>query len=271
MNVIPSASANVPGHHAFASAICCGVNIGGEGIRTDLRASDMADKKRLLLVEDEETLRSTLRMNFELEGYDVTTAARGSEAQERIRGARFDGIVLDVMLPDVDGFTICETMRLEGNATPVLFLTARGLPHDRIRALRSGDDYLGKPFELEELLLRVTKLVARSQAGSVSVGPSKRSFGINEVDFDSYDIVGQRGLKKRLTQREIMLLRLLMDRVNEVVSREEILQKVWGYDVFPTTRTIDNFIVAFRKYFEPDPRAPKHFHGVRGVGYKFIP
>jgi two-component system alkaline phosphatase synthesis response regulator PhoP len=227
--------------------------------------------KRLLLVEDEETLRSTLRLNFELEGYDVTTAVRGSEALDRIRGARFDGIVLDVMLPDVDGFTICETMRLEGNVTPVLFLTARTLPQERIRGLRSGEDYLGKPFELEELLLRVRKLVARNVTDNPSSGPSKRSFGDNMVDFDSYDVRGQRGMAKRLTQREILLLKLLMDRADEVVSREEILQKVWGYDVFPTTRTIDNFIVAFRKYFEPEPRAPRHFHSIRGVGYKFTP
>lgn len=225
--------------------------------------------KRLLLVEDEETLRSTLRLNFELEGYDVTTAIRGSEALERIRGARFDGVVLDVMLPDVDGFTICETMRLEGNDTPVLFLTARTLPQERIRGLRSAEDYLGKPFELEELLLRVRKLLARRGFDNPSTGPSKRSFGANTVDFDSYEVKGQRGLAKRLTQREILLLKLLMDRSDEVVSREEILQKVWGYDVFPTTRTIDNFIVAFRKYFEPEPRAPRHFHSIRGVGYKF--
>ena len=227
------------------------------------------EPKRLLLVEDEETLRSTLRLNFELDGYDVTTAVRGSEALERIRGARFDGIVMDVMLPDVDGFTICETMRLEGNSTPVLFLTARTLPQDRIRALRSGDDHLGKPFELEELRLRVQKLVSRGAEHGAVVSPSKRSFGGNSVDFDSYEVSGQRGLHKSLTQREIHLLRLLMDHANEVVSREEILQKVWGYDVFPTTRTIDNFIVAFRKYFEPEPRAPRHFHSIRGVGYKF--
>ncbi|MBK8612027.1 MAG: response regulator transcription factor [Flavobacteriales bacterium] len=227
--------------------------------------------KRLLLVEDEESLRSSLRLNFELEGYDVTTAARGSEAMERIRGARFDGIVMDVMLPDVDGFTICETMRLEGDRTPVLFLTARTLPQDRIRGLKSGDDHLGKPFELEELLLRVQKLMARSDGGSSRVGPSKRTFGTNAVDFDSFEVVGQRGLHKQLTQREIMLLKLLMDRANEVVAREEILEKVWGYDVFPTTRTIDNFIVSFRKYFEVEPRDPQHFMSIRGVGYKFVP
>lgn len=228
-------------------------------------------KKRLLLVEDEESLRSSLRLNFELEGYEVTTAVRGSEALERIRGARFDGIVLDVMLPDVDGFTICETIRLEGDRTPVLFLTARTLPADRIRGLRSGEDYLGKPFELQELLLRVEKLVARGEEATTHQGPTKRVFGSNSVDFDSYEISGQNGLRKRLTQREVLLLKLLMDRANEVVSREEILQKVWGYDVYPTTRTIDNFIVAFRKYFEPDPRNSRHFRSVRGVGYTFVP
>ncbi len=228
--------------------------------------------KRLLLVEDEESLRSTLRMNFELEGYDVTTAVRGGEALDRIRGARFDGIILDVMLPDVDGFTICETIRLEGDRTPVLFLTARSTPADRVRGLRAGEDYLGKPFDLQELLLRVEKLVARSDEGTPApTAATHRKFGTNTVDFETYEITGQRGLTKRLTHREMLLLRLLTDRAGEVVSREEILQKVWGYDVFPTTRTIDNFIVSFRKYFEADPHTPKHFRSVRGVGYIFTP
>lgn len=227
-------------------------------------------KKRLLLVEDEETLRSTLRMNFELEGYDVTTAVRGSEALDRIHGAHFDGIVLDVMLPDVDGFTICETIRIEGDRTPVLFLTARTTPADRVRGLRTGDDYLGKPFDLRELLLRVEKLVSRSRTEAVPQASGLRTFGTNTVDFDRYEITGQRGLRKRLTQREVMLLRLLTERAGEVVSREEILQKVWGYDVFPTTRTIDNFIVSFRKYFEVNPQSPKHFMSIRGVGYLFV-
>ncbi len=235
-------------------------------------AMDRTNNKRLLLVEDEESLRSSLRLNFELEGYDVNTAVRGSEALDRIRGARYDGIVLDVMLPDVDGFTICETIRLEGDRTPVLFLTARTLPADRIRGLRSGEDYLAKPFELEELLLRVAKLVARGEeATAPTVGPVRRTFGTNTVDFGTYEVTGQRGMSKRLTQREILLLKLLMERENQVVSREEILQKVWGYDVFPTTRTIDNFIVSFRKYFEPDPQEPRYFRSVRGVGYTFIP
>lgn len=229
------------------------------------------EKKRLLLVEDEESLRSTLRMNFELEGYAVTTAERGGEALERIRGARFDGIVLDVMLPDVDGFTICETIRLEGDRTPVLFLTARTSSSDRVRGLRAGDDFLAKPFDLQELLLRLEKLVERGEVGHTTALSPEVEFGGNKVNFETYEIRGQRGLKKRITHREMLLLRMLTERRGEVVSREEILQKVWGYDVYPTTRTIDNFIVSFRKYFEPDPRNPKHFLSVRGVGYTFTP
>lgn len=230
----------------------------------------MERKKRLLLVEDEETLRASLRLNFELEGYDVTTAARGSEALQRIRGARFDGIVMDVMLPDVDGFTICETMRLDGNTTPVLFLTARSAPQDRIRGLRAGDDHLAKPFELEELLLRVVKLTAR--AGTEPQGiPGVVNFGGNRLDLNGFTAIGQGGAQRALSEREVKLLRLLVDKQGQVVSREEILEKVWGYDVFPTTRTIDNFIVAFRKLFEADPRVPRHFHSVRGVGYRFDP
>ena len=227
-----------------------------------------APKKRVLLVEDEESLRASLKLNFELEGYDVTTAVRGEEALEKIRGARFDGIVMDVMLPDIDGFAICETMRVEGDRTPVLFLTARTTPQDRIRGLRSGDDHLGKPFELEELLLRLGKLLARS-TGSTATGPAVRRFGGNEVDLEAFTALGHSGQEQRLTDREVKLLRLLMDREGQVVSREEILEKVWGYNVFPSTRTVDNYIVAFRKLFEPDPRAPRHFQSIRGVGYRF--
>lgn len=229
----------------------------------------MENKKRLLLVEDEENLRSTLKLNFELEGYDVTVAARGSEALDRIRGARFDGIVLDVMLPDRDGFSICETMRVEGNKTPVLFLTARTTPTDRVRSLRSGDDHLGKPFELEELLLRVEKLVRRSAAETPS-RPQIRRFGGNEVDLGAFRAVDGQGRTHLLSDREVKLLRLLMDREGQVVSREEILEKVWGYDVYPSTRTIDNYLVALRKRFEADPKAPRHFESVRGVGYRFV-
>ncbi|HQW06313.1 MAG: response regulator transcription factor [Flavobacteriales bacterium] len=226
-------------------------------------------KPRVLLVEDEEALRSALRLNFELEGYEVTAVSTGPDGLEKLRGARFDAVVMDVMLPGMDGFTVVETIRLEGNGTPVLFLTARAAPDDRIRGLKAGDDHLAKPFELEELLLRVSKLVDRSRKLPSSTVLASYSFGANHVDFQKYEIRGHNGEVRTLSQREMMLLRLLVEREGEVVSREEILQKVWGYNVFPTTRTVDNFIVGFRKYFEFDPREPRHFHSVRGVGYKF--
>ncbi len=230
------------------------------------------DTLRILLVEDEEALRLTLKLNFELEGYHVTTAVTGPDALDRIRGARFDLVVMDVMLPGMDGYSVVETIRLEGDVTPVLFLTARNAAADRIRGLRTGDDHLGKPFELEELLLRVAKLIQRT-GPSTTPGALRTSydFGRNHIDFNSYEIIGHDGERRSLSQREMLLLRLLVEREGDVVSREEILQKVWGYNVFPTTRTVDNFIVGFRKYFEPDPRAPRHFHSIRGVGYKFTP
>ena len=226
---------------------------------------------RILLVEDEEHLRRTIRLNMELDGYHVTTAVNGPEALDKLRGARFDAAILDVMLPGMDGFTVCEKARLEGIFTPVLFLTARTAPADRIRGLRTGDDHLGKPFELEELRLRVGKLVRRSRDGASLRTPSSLEFGGNRVDLSAFEAVGRDGRRHSLSQREAMLLRLLLERPGEVVSREEILQKVWGYDVYPTTRTVDNFIVSFRKYFELEPRDPQHFISIRGVGYKFVP
>lgn len=226
---------------------------------------------RILLVEDEPSLRGTLKLNLEMEGYNVTVATTGPEALERLRGAHFDLAVMDVMLPGVDGFNVVETVRLEGNATPVLFLTARNASVDRIRGLKAGDDYLGKPFDLTELLLRVGKLASRSASEGTEGATQEYAFGGGTIDFSRFEAVGTDGTKRTLTQREAMLLKLLVEKAGEVVSREEILKKVWGYNVFPTTRTVDNFIVAFRKYFEPDPRIPRYFHSIRGVGYKFTP
>ncbi|MEZ4756984.1 MAG: response regulator transcription factor [Flavobacteriales bacterium] len=227
--------------------------------------------KRILLVEDEEALRATLKLNLELEGYAVTTAITGPEGLERLRGARFDLVIMDVMLPGLDGYSTVETVRLEGNSVPVLFLTARTSAPDRIRGLRVGDDHLGKPFELEELLLRIRNLLARSSQAPAPTLITRFEFDGNVIDFQAFSVRTWEGHEYALSQREAMLLRLLVDRAGEVVSREEILQKVWGYNVFPTTRTVDNFIVSFRKYFERDPREPVHFRSVRGVGYRFTP
>jgi two-component system alkaline phosphatase synthesis response regulator PhoP len=226
--------------------------------------------KRVLVVEDEEHILEGLVLNLELEGYDVTTATDGEEAVDRFKQERFDVIVLDVMLPKMDGFAVCETIRLENRQVPILFLTAKDGGQDRVQGLKIGaDDYLTKPFNLEEFLLRVNKLVERTTSRSEPEQRSVYSFGPNEVNFSSYQIKTHDGQSKQITAREAKLLQLLINHKDEVVSREQILEKVWGYDVFPSTRTIDNFILNFRKYFEENPRKPKYFHSVRGVGYRF--
>ena len=228
---------------------------------------------RILLVEDEESILDALKLNLELEDYDVTVATDGEMALEEFKGSRFDLIVLDVMLPKIDGFSVCQTIRLENTRVPILFLTAKNTAQDRVNGLKiGGDDYLTKPFNLEEFLLRVQILVKRgveAGGGDKSVFNSYQ-FGENKVDFLTFEIETFSGIKKQLSKREIHLLKLLIDKKGEVVSREEILEKVWGYDVFPSTRTIDNYILAFRKYFESNPRQPVFFHSIRGVGYKFV-
>jgi two-component system alkaline phosphatase synthesis response regulator PhoP len=226
---------------------------------------------RILLVEDEESLSSMLKLNLELEGYKVILATDGMTALDKFRSQAFDLAILDVMLPELDGFALCQTVRLEGNKTPILFLSAKGSGKDRVEGLRiGGDDYLSKPFELEELLLRVSKLIQRRDMAMASLADlTEYSFGPCQIHFLNYRIKDKNGSDHELSKKEIMLLKLLIQRDNEVVSREEILEKVWGYDVFPSTRTIDNYILAFRKYFEPDSRQPRYFHSVRGVGYKF--
>jgi len=225
---------------------------------------------RILVVEDERHLASGIRENLELEGYAVDVAHDGLAGLEMIRQGGYDLIVLDVMLPGMDGFTLCETLREEGRRVPVLFLTARSTPEDRIRGLESGgDDYLTKPFHLRELLLRVGAILRRrTWYREPPPGGATLEFGGNTVDFGSYQARGWDGREHALTQKEAMILKALAERAGEVVSREEILEKVWGYDVFPSTRTIDNFIVRLRRRFEPDPESPRHIHTVRGVGYR---
>lgn len=229
------------------------------------------EKYRVLLVEDEESLVSALTLNLELEGYHVVSARDGHTALDKFRNQHFDLAILDVMIPQMDGFAVCQTVRLEGNTTPILFLSAKGSGKDRVEGLKiGGDDYLTKPFDLEELLLRVRKLIKRHDSTHSLAELNEYSFGQgNHVHFLHFTIRDREGNVTEISKKEIMLLKLLIQRKGEVVSREEILEKIWGYDVFPSTRTIDNYILAFRKYFEADSRNPKHFHSVRGVGYRF--
>jgi two-component system alkaline phosphatase synthesis response regulator PhoP len=225
---------------------------------------------RILLVEDEENLMEAIRLNLEMEGYAVDPVVTGTDALQKLRKEKYDLAVLDVMLPGIDGFTICETVRKEGNKTPVLFLTAKSAGTDRIKGLKiGGDDYLTKPFNLEELLLRVERLLQRTQTTPVESGLDEFRFGGNYVNFATYEIDSVNVGKKELTHKECQLLKLLVEKENQVVSRDEILDKVWGDDAQPSARTIDNFVVAFRKYFEKDPRNPEFFQSIRGVGYRF--
>lgn len=225
--------------------------------------------QRLLLAEDTASLRQMLALNLKGEGHKVVEVDNGTEALEALRSQRFAAAILDVMMPGMDGFSVCRTARLEGIETPILFLTARNEGEDRVEGLRLGaNDYLGKPFLMEELLLRLDRLMDQSSSDAWTT-MKRASIGSGSVDFEAYEARGSDGQLRKLSKREAMLLKLLIGREGQVVSREDILQLVWGYDILPSTRTIDNFILAFRKTFEKDPKHPQHFHSIRGVGYKF--
>lgn len=226
---------------------------------------------RILLVDDELNLARGIRENLEAEGYGVEVAADGLHALAKIRAEEFALVILDVMLPGTDGFTVCETMRTEGRDTPVLFLSARSGGQDRIRGLEvGGDDYLAKPFQLRELLLRVTAILRRRARYDemIALEPVLK-FGGNEFDFRTFRGRSADGTEQVLTQKEAMILKVLAEREGDVLWRDDILERVWGDEVLPSSRTVDSFIVRLRKRFEPDPDQPVFIHTVRGVGYKF--
>jgi two-component system, OmpR family, alkaline phosphatase synthesis response regulator PhoP len=230
-----------------------------------------AARKSILLVEDEENLHDALRLNLELENYQVSSAFDGNQALKALSDEYFDLVILDVMLPGIDGISVAETIRIQQNPIPILILSARNSSADRILGLKKGaDDYLNKPFNLEELLLRVQKLIEKNEKlqdrNSV---PDKYVFGNNTIYFKALEATNKKNDRIHLSKKEAMLLKLLIENKNEVVKREKILQTVWGYSVYPNTRTIDNLILNFRKYFEENSRNPRHFHSVRGVGYKY--
>ena len=229
------------------------------------------NKGNILLVEDEENLHEALKLNLEIEGYSVTSAYDGNAAVKATQNEYFDLLILDIMLPELDGISVTETVRVHNNEVPILILSAKNTSADRVLGLKKGaDDYLTKPFNLEELLLRVEKLISKNKKlqDKETVGDTYE-FGGNRVDFKSLTANTFKQEQVELSKKEAMLLKLLIENKDEVVTREKILQVVWGYNVYPTTRTIDNFILNFRKYFEQDSRNPKHFHSVRGMGYKY--
>lgn len=224
--------------------------------------------RRVCVVEDEESLREMLVLNLQMEGYNVIAYSNGTDAMKAFNvKIDFDLIILDVMLPGFSGVDLCRRIRKESQV-PILFLSAKGTTADRIEGLKAGgNDYLPKPFDLEELILRAAVLTNshKQELESLIIGPF-------EINFKTY-VVTNTDSKANvdLSKREIELLKLFSENEGEVVSRNEILDKIWGTDQFPTTRTIDNYILNFRKIFEDNPREPRYFHSIRGVGYKFTP
>ena len=227
---------------------------------------------RVLIVEDEQSLATGIKFNLELEGHDVAVLGDGKDAlcvlTEGV-GAQ-DLVILDVMLPGLDGFEVARKAREAGNYTPILMLTAKGMPDDVVRGLEAGaDDYLPKPFDLPVLLARVKGLLRRRDwAREPSSGPETVRIGDTDVDFRSFELVSPR-LRARLTLLEAMLLKHLVQNAGRVVSKAELLEKVWNVSPDSETRSVDNFVVRLRRYLEPNPRFPKFLHTVRGAGYKF--
>lgn len=227
-------------------------------------------KKHILIVDDEEHLADALAHNLQFEGYSTTVANDGEEGLQLARTIQFDLVILDIMMPKLDGLEVCRRLRATGSKVPILFLTAKSSDADRLLGLKVGaDDYVAKPFLLEELILRINGIFRRQEW--YSRPPDEQEvfrFGSNEVNFQTFEATSN-GRTVNLTEKECMLMKLLVERRNQVVSREEILERVWGYRFSTSSRTIDNFIVRLRRYFEADPKDPKYIHSVRGVGYRF--
>jgi two-component system alkaline phosphatase synthesis response regulator PhoP len=227
--------------------------------------------KTILLVEDDSNLADGLIMNLEAEGYEVVHAAEGYRALDLFADGNFDLVLLDIMLPGLDGLSICRRLREQGETVPILFITARDQTDERIEGLiAGGDDYITKPFDLKELLARIQGIFRRQawlQEGDSQVA-DEYSFDSRGINFKTFVAHGPGG-KFDLTRKECMVAKYLIERPGQVVSRDQLLDAVWGYRAFPTNRTIDNFVLKLRKIFEDDQKNPIYFHSIRGVGYRF--
>lgn len=224
---------------------------------------------RLLVIEDEAPMRTALVETLKAEGYRVMAAADGPSGLELACTESFDLVLLDVMMPGLDGFALCRELRKRGRTLPVLMLTAKGQVDDRVEGLDSGaDDYLVKPFSLRELLARVRALLRRKEREE-SVG-NELTIGSCSIDFTKR-LLKRGGSSHTLSEKETGMLRLLATHAGETVSREKFLDVVWGYHAYPSTRTVDNFIAALRAKLEDDPSHPRHLITVRGSGYRLEP
>jgi DNA-binding response OmpR family regulator len=223
---------------------------------------------RILVVEDEQHLAEGICENLQQEGYAVETVGDGESGLSRWRAGGIDLVILDVMLPRRDGFSVCKAIREEGGRLPILFLTAKTSDDDRVYGLEmGGDDYLGKPFNLRELLLRVSGMLRRQGWYGQPIKATR--IADVTVDFGKGEVTDLDGERSSLAEKEALILRLLVERAGQVVSRDEILERVWGYEVSPSTRAIEHMVVRLRKLIEPDPEHPRYLHTVRGLGYRF--
>jgi len=224
---------------------------------------------RILLVEDERDIAEAIKMNLEAEGCDVAIVGDGTQALSQAREGGFDLVILDVMLPGLDGVSVCREIRTFDPQTPVLFLSALGATDDRVRGLAAGgDDYLAKPFDLRELLLRTQALLKRRELGPNPVyGRHLIRLGATSVNLKSGEVTGAGGTQV-LALKELEILRYLCERRGQIVRRVEILDRVWGREEDPTERTVDNFIVKLRRLIEEDPAQPRFLHTHRGIGYR---
>jgi two-component system, OmpR family, alkaline phosphatase synthesis response regulator PhoP len=223
---------------------------------------------KILIIEDELALQQTLKLNLELEQYEVEVCASGDKALQIVSSFNPNLILLDIMLPVLSGMEIYKQLKTINNTTPVIFLTAKNNVQDKIEGLKLGaDDYITKPFDLEELLLRIHNVLKRNTPQKQESTVFK--FDGGEINFSTFQIITRNGIIEDLSKREMALLKLLADNVNNVVSRDEILDKLWTKDENPSSRTIDNYILNFRKLFELNQKEPIHFQSIRGVGYKF--
>ncbi len=226
--------------------------------------------EKILIVEDEIDLAEGLKDNFEIEGYKVELAHDGEQGLEKAISESPDIIVLDIMMPKKSGFDVCKELRARGDQTPIIMLTARTEEVDRVLGLELGaDDYVPKPFSTRELLARV-KAVLRRTTNKKDKKATIVDFGKIKVDFEHYIAYDAQDNQIDMTYKEFEILKFFMKNKGRTVSRDELLDKVWGYEIYPTSRTVDNHIVKLRKKIETDPENPKHILTVYGIGYKYI-
>ncbi len=226
--------------------------------------------QKILVIEDEEDLRNGLLINLKNEGYDAIGVARGDTGLQQVIAEQPDLVILDVMLPEMNGFDVCRELRRRGVDTPIIMLTARGEEVDKVVGLEIGaDDYMTKPFSVRELIARIRARLRGQPANEEKSDQSHYVFGDLEIDFNQTHTT-YKGEMVELSDKEYEILHLLIERRGTVVTRDALMDEVWGYDAYPSTRTVDNYILKLRKKFEDDPANPKYILSIYGRGYKFI-